>query len=430
MTRGMTLGQARRIALAAQGLHQERPTRPATARQVGRTVEHLQLLQIDSVNVLCRAHYVPLFSRLGPYDPAALDRLSSRSPRRLVEYWAHEASFIRPGHHADLLLWQRRTWMGSFSADRPELRELAEGIMALLGSSRPLTAREVAKRLGHHEEIDRSGWGWNRSMVKEALEALFACGEVGSASRNSQFERRYAPICAVLPQRPGQPAPDTVVPAPEPQHEPAGAGIDGAAGDQRAAAAERLIEVAARAHGIGTVRCLADYFRLPVRAAAVAVERLVERGRLEPVDVQGWPGRQYLHIEAVQPRRARARALLSPFDSLVFERRRLEELFGFHYRIEIYTPAHKRRYGYYVLPFLLGEEFVARVDLKADRARGVLLVRSSHSEPGAPPETARELAAELFLMAQWLELESVQVELEGNLSLELANTVGTRSTGT
>lgn len=430
MTRTMTLAQARRIALAAQGLHQERPTCPVTARQVGLTFERLQLLQIDSVNVLARAHYLPLFARLGPYDPAVLDRLSSRSPRRMVEYWAHEASFIRPEHHADLLLWQRRTWMGRFSPDRPQLRELADRILELLRSSRPLTAREVATRLGHHEDIDRSRWGWNRSSVKEALEALFALGEVGSASRSAQFERRYAPISKVLPPRPRRSGPSAAAPAPQMPNGIFGGALVAATEAERAASAQRLIEAAAKAHGIGTVRCLADYFRLPVRAAAAAVERLVEQGVLEPVDVQGWPGRQFLHTRALKPRRARARALLSPFDSLVFERRRLEELFGFHYRIEIYTPAAKRRYGYYVLPFLLGEQFVARVDLKADRARGVLIVRSSHTEPGAPLETARELAAELSLMAEWLGLESVQVQLEGNLSLELANTVRTRGTGT
>lgn len=416
MTRSMTLAQARRIALAAQGLHEERPTGPATARQVGRTFERLQLLQIDSVNVLTRAHYLPLFARLGPYAPALVDRMSSRSPRRMVEYWAHEASFIRPEHHADLLLWQRRTWMGSFSSDRPWLRELADRIVELLASSRPLTAREVAARLGHHEKIDRSGWGWNRSTVKEALEALFAVGEVGVASRNAQFERRYALISQVLPPHARDAGPLAPVPL--------------GSGAERESSAHRLVEAAARAHGIGTVRCLADYFRLPVRVAAVAVERLVEEGVLEPVDVLGWPGRQFLHNSALKPRTARARALLSPFDSLVFERRRLEQLFGFHYRLEIYTPAAKRRYGYYVLPFLLGEQIVARVDLKADRARGALIVRSSHSEPAAPTETAAELASELFLMAEWLGLESVQVQLEGSLSLELAATVGTRSTGT
>lgn len=406
MTRRMTLAQARRIALAAQGLHRPRPTGPATARRVGRTFDRVQLLQIDSVNVLSRSHYLPIFARLGPYDRGILDRMSSRSPRRMVEYWAHEASFIRPEHHADLVPWQRRTWMGSFSPDRPGLRELADRILELLESSKPLTAREVTDRIGHREAIDRSNWGWNWNSVKEALEALFAAGEVGSAGRTAQFERRYAPIARVLrvPAQPEPADPDS--------------------------SAERLVEAAARAHGIGTVRCFADYFRLPVRVGATAVERLARRGVLEPVDVAGWPGTQFLHVDAQRPRAATGRALLSPFDSLVFERRRLEELFGFHYRLEIYTPARQRRYGYYVLPFLLGEHLVARVDLKADRATGSLLVRSSHAEPGAPRETAHELACELGLMAGWLGLESVLVDPEGNLSLELAHAVRTRSRGT
>ncbi|GAA1362823.1 winged helix-turn-helix domain-containing protein [Arthrobacter rhombi] len=407
MTQRMTLAQARRVALAAQGLHHARPTGPATARQVGLAFDRLQLLQIDSVNVLSRSHYLPIFARVGPYDRTVLDAMGSRSPRRMVEYWAHEASFIRPGHFADLVPWQRRTWMGVFTAERPELRDLADRILLLLETSRPLTARQVASRLGHREQVDRSNWGWNWSTVKEALEALFARGEVGSAGRTAQFERRYAPIAKVLP-----------VPA------------DTSANDDAAASAERLVEASARAHGIGTVRCFADYFRLPVRDAGAAVERLVTRGVLEPVDVAGWRGLQYLHVNAAKPRFARGRALLSPFDSLVFERRRVEQLFGFHYRLEIYTPAAQRRYGYYVLPFLLGDQLVARVDLKADRANGRLVVRSSHAEVDAPGETAVELAAELWLMARWLGLESVQVDPEGNLSLELARTVRTRCGGT
>ncbi|WP_417233540.1 winged helix-turn-helix domain-containing protein [Arthrobacter sp.] len=407
MTRRMTLAQARRVALAAQGLHQARPTGPATARQVGLAFDRLHLLQIDSVNVLSRSHYLPIFARVGPYDRTVLDRMAARSPRRMVEYWAHEASFIRPAHFADLVPWQRRTWMGSFSAERPELRELADRILVLLESSRPLTAREVAARIGHREEIDRSNWGWNWSTVKESLEALFAGGEVGSAGRTAQFERRYAPISRVLPSSVALPD-----------------------GNDVDASAERLVESAAQAHGIGTVRCFADYFRLPLRAAAPAVDRLVTRGVLEPVEVAGWPGQQFLHAQAARPRLARGRALLSPFDSLVFERRRLEDLFGFHYRLEIYTPAHKRRYGYYVLPFLLGDRMVARVDLKADRANLELSVRSSHAEADAPAETAAELAAELSLMAGWLGLESVRIDPEGNLSHELARAVRTRCGGT
>ncbi|MEE1620311.1 winged helix-turn-helix domain-containing protein [Zafaria sp. J156] len=397
MTARMTLPQARRTALAAQGLGRERPTGPATARQVGRIVDRLELLQIDSVNVLSRAHYLPVFSRAGSYDKDVLDRMSGRGPRRLVEYWAHEASFVRPRHFADLRVWQRRRWVGELASSRPAADAFEGRIVELLESSRPLTAREVTARLGHVEEVDRSNWGWNWSAVKGSLERLFERGEIGSAGRNAQFERRYAPTAKVLPP-----------------------GLDATAAPDPHEAMLRLVEAAARAHGIGTVRCFADYFRLPRIPAAAAVERLVERGVLEPVEVAGWTGSHYLHTEATRPRRAAGRALLSPFDSLVFERRRLEELFGCHYRIEIYTPAQKRRYGYYVLPFLLREGIAGRVDLKADRATGTLQVRSAHAEQGAPADTAAELAAELRLMASWLGLGDVVVHEAGDLAPALA----------
>jgi uncharacterized protein YcaQ len=401
MTTRMTLGQARRIALAAQGLSKERPTGRATARQVGRSAERLELLQIDSVNVLSRAHYLPLYSRLGDYDRGALDRLSSHRPRRLVEYWAHEASLVRPEHFADLRVWQQRKWMGSFSSDSGQLRRVADRVLETLESSRPLTARQVQLRLGHTEDLERDNWGWNWSAVKRALEVLFAAGEVGSAGRTPQFERRYAPIHKILPD--GVPAD----PDPDP-HE----------------AMVRLVRAAARAHGIGSVRCFADYFRVPARPAVLAVESLVGLGELSPVEVDGWRGQQYVYAGAAAPRAARGRALLGPFDSMVFERRRLEDLFGFRYRIEIYTPEAKREYGYYVLPFLLGERMVARVDLKADRGAGVLRVRGSYGEEGAPPETAAELAQELGLMARWLGLDEVVVEPKGDLARELAQEAG------
>ncbi|MFD1213587.1 winged helix-turn-helix domain-containing protein [Arthrobacter sp. GCM10027362] len=403
MTARLTLSQARRIALAAQGLAKERPARPATARQVGRTFARLQLLQIDSVNVLVRAHYLPFFSRLGPYDIGIVDRLAHRAPRRMVEYWAHEASYVRPGHFADLRVWQRRKWVGAAGLD-PQLRQdLTERILQTLGSSRPLTARAVAARIGHAEEIARVDWGWNWNAAKRVLEDLFEQGVISAAGRTAQFERLYAPTAKVLP-----------------------AGLDPLRRPDRDEAMLRLVEAAASAHGIGSARCLADYFRVPVKAAAQASAVLAGRGVLEEVEVQGWPGPLYLHPAAARLRRAMGRALLSPFDSLVFERRRLQQLFDFHYRIEIYTPADKRRFGYYVLPFLLGERICARVDLKADRAAGLLLVRGAYAEPQAPAETAVELAHELGLLAGWLGLGGVAVEDRGALAPALAGALGER----
>ncbi|MDQ0825119.1 uncharacterized protein YcaQ [Arthrobacter sp. B2I5] len=397
MSATLSLDQARRIALAAQGLHKGRPTGPVTARAVGRTFARLQLVQIDSVNVLVRSHFLPFYSRLGNYDRDILQRMSAKHPRRMVEYWAHEASYIRPEHYPDLLPWQKRSWVGASRLD-PELRDdVAARILAVLARSRPMTASELTAHIGHVEEKQTINWGWNWNAVKRVLEHLFEEGLVSAASRTGQFERRYTLTSKVLPFRAA------------------------AAGEtDPTAALQRLTEAAARAHGIGSIRCFADYFRTPVKATAVAVAHLVEQGRLEPVSVAGWGREVYRHAEAALPRRATGRALLSPFDSLVFERRRLLELFGFHYRIEIYTPEPKRRFGYYVLPFLLRDRIVARVDLKADRAAGRLLVRSAFAEPDAPADTAVELAAELMLMGPWLGLPDVEVGPAGDLAARLA----------
>ena len=230
-----------------------------------------------------------------------------------------------------------------------------------------MTAAELTARLGHVEDRQQDNWGWNWNVVKRVLEHLFEAGLISAASRTDSFERRYTLTARVLPGRPDV--------------DPDAAATPDAGPDQEAALV-RLIDAAARAHGIGTLRCFADYFRTPLRASAVAVEHLVEAGRLLPVTVSGWDKPVYRHVEAKLPRTATGRALLSPFDSLVFERRRLEALFGFHYRIEIYTPEPKRRFGYYVLPFLLRDGIVARVDLKADRTNGLLLARAAHAEPG------------------------------------------------
>lgn len=412
MHASLSLKQARRIALAAQGLDKVRPAAPVSARAVGRTFARLHLVQIDSVNVLSRSHYLPFFSRLGNYDRSILHRMAGTHPRRMMEYWAHEASFIRPEHFRDLVQWQSRKWVGAHDMD-PELRgEVAQRVLAALSTGRPLTAAELTARLGHTEDRSKDNWGWNWNAVKRVLEHLFEEGLVSAASRTESFERRYTLTARVLA---AAPAPRQAVP---------GEAVPGEAPEPDAAAAMvRLIDAAAQAHGIGTVRCFADYFRTPQRAAAIAVEQLVDAGRLEPVTVAGWNRPLYRHADAVLPRAAAGRALLSPFDSLVFERRRLEELFGFHYRIEIYTPEAKRRYGYYVLPFLLRDGIVARVDLKADRATGSLLARASHAEPGAPADTAVELAEELQLMAEWLELDRIIVAPVGDLAPALGQAV-------
>jgi uncharacterized protein YcaQ len=413
----LSLPQARRIALNAQALAGVRPAEPVNARAVGRTFAQLQLVQIDSVNIISRSHFLPVFSRLGSYDRTILGTLSGAAPRKMMEYWAHEASYIRPEHFRDLTLWQNRKWVGSAGID-PLLRATLETeIMALLACSRPLTAREVKDRIGHEEEKRRDEWGWNWSSVKRTLEGLFERGVIGAASRNEQFERRYALVDKVLPPALRNGA--GTAPA-------AGSTPAGPAEADRDAAMDRLIEASARAHGIGTLRCFADYFRLPARDAARSVEHLVARGTLERVDVAGWDVPTYLHSAAKIPRRAQGRALLSPFDSLVFERRRLLDLFNFHYRLEIYTPAPKRKYGYYVLPFLLGETLAARVDLKADRQGGRLLVRGAFAEPDAPARTPAELAAELALMARWLELDDVVVVPHGDLAHRLAQEVKRR----
>lgn len=398
MSATLSLHQARRIALAAQGLHKVRPTGPVTARAVGRTFARLQLVQIDSVNVLVRSHFLPFYSRLGNYDRDILQRMSASHPRRMLEYWAHEASYIRPEHYQDLLLWQKRSWVGASRLDPGLRNDVADRILAVLARSRPMTASELTARIGHVEEKQTTDWGWNWNAVKRVLEHLFEEGLVSAASRTGQFERRYTLTAKVLPH-PAE----------------AGGEVD------PTAALRRLTEAAARAHGIGSIRCFADYFRTPVKATALAVAHLVEQGRLEPVNVPGWGRDVFRHVEAVLPRRATGRALLSPFDSMVFERRRLLELFGFHYRIEIYTPEPKRRYGYYVLPFLLRDRMVARVDLKADRTGGRLLVRAAFAEPDAPADTAVELAAELRLMSQWLGLPDVEVGPAGDLAARLAH---------
>jgi uncharacterized protein len=411
----LTVPRARRIALAAQGfadrLHRNPPERP-TAAHLQRVLDRVGLLQIDSVNVIARAHLLPVFSRMGPYDLSLLDRATSRRPRRLVEYWGHEASFVPPETHR-LLRWRMERiaeegWGMIRRAD--EQPELLAAVEAEIEAHGPLTAVELERRLEADAEaglIDLgnrqgNGYAWNWSGVKRSLEYLFFVGRVTSAGRTPQFERRYDVPSRVLPP--------AVHDAPDP--EPADA--------QR-----ELIRIAAKAHGVATEQCLRDYFRLSPAQAKPAIASLVESGELLPTTIDGWKRPAFLHVDARRPRTVDARALLAPFDPLIFERTRTEHLFGFRYRLEIYVPREKRIHGYYVLPFLLGDRLVARVDLKADRGAGRLLVRAAHVEEHVEDRefVAAELHAELRSMAGWLGLGEVVVEGRGGFAGELAGAV-------
>ena len=386
--------QARRVALAAQGFADKQPGRVGL-RAVGRVLDRLALLQIDSVNVVARAHYLPLFSRLGPYDIDLLHRAAGRPPRRVFEYWAHEASYVR----VDLqpaLRWRMqsrdRVWAGMrrIAEEQPEF---VRWVKAEIADRGPLTAREIE----HDVPRTKVHWGWNWSEVKRALEWLFYVGEVTAARRNTSFEREYDLTERVLPR----PVLEHPTPPVDEAH-------------------RVLVRAAAVAHGVGTEPCLRDYFRLGPRQSQQAVGELVDSGELLPVTIEGWDRPAYLWHRATVPRTIRAQALLSPFDSLIFERRRTEQLFGYRFRIEIYVPGPKRVYGYYVYSFLMDEALVARVDLKADRASGVLRVLGSYAEPGAPDETAVRLAAELASMAGWLGLERVDCAPRGDLAARLS----------
>ncbi|HEY0120132.1 MAG TPA: crosslink repair DNA glycosylase YcaQ family protein [Cellulomonas sp.] len=404
----LSLTQARRIALRAAGLDGARPSGPVTARQVAGVIDRLGVLQIDSVNVFARAHLMPLYARLGPFDPALVDRAANRPPRRAVESWAHMASFVTPETYR-LLGWRRRRYQHEawgVIRDVPlQHSPVVDEVMAALAQDGPLTAQEVRGRLEHVDRTRPEGWGWNWDVVKTVLEYLFFTGQVAIAGRNAAFERRYDLVERVLPR--------ALLAGPEPDEPEAVRG---------------LVATSIRALGVGTLRCVADYFRLRQAPTAVALGELREAGVVEPVVIDGW-GNGWRHVGATAPRTTSARTLLSPFDPLVWERTRLETLFGLRYRIEIYTPAHKRVWGYYVLPFLLGDRVVALVDLKADRQDEVLRVTAAHRVDGPADDVPAQLAAELHVAAGWLGLGDVVVgdrdgqahgDLVGPLSVALA----------
>lgn len=399
----LSAAQARRIALAAQGFADPRPSGRVDARHLRRVLDRVGVVQLDSVNVFCRTHYMTVFSRLGPYPRDLLDALSAHGPgrgrRQLFEYWAHEASLVPLALHP-LLRWRMaraadEAWghMRRIAQDKPQL---LEQVLTLVAERGPIRAGDTGIERGPRTPGEM--WNWHEG--KMALEFLFWSGRL-TASGRVNFERRYD-----LPERV---LPSSVLAAPTPSVEDA----------QR-----ELIRIAARAQGVATEPDLRDYFRLPPDESKARVAELVETGELLPAAVAGWRAPAYLWSAARRPRRVSARALLSPFDSLIWFRPRTERIFGFRYRIEIYTPAPKRTHGYYVLPFLLGDELVARVDLKSDRQAGVLRVQGAYLEDGADPyDTASELAQELALTAQWLGLDGVEVMSRGSLVPDLAKAV-------
>ncbi|MBL8574733.1 MAG: YcaQ family DNA glycosylase [Hyphomicrobiaceae bacterium] len=381
---------ARRIALAAQGFGEARPIALADRRHLNRVLGRTALFQIDSVSAVVRAHYMPMYSRLGPYPMDLLDDAAKGRKRRLFEYWAHEASLL-PVETYPLMRWRMeraRDGSGIYSGlarFRAQRGDFIEAIFRRIETDGPIAASDIEGHKG-------SGGWWGWSEAKHAFEWLFWAGRITTAQRRG-FERLYDLPERVLPR--------AVVDAPVPSE-----------GD----AQRELLRISARALGVATILDLRDYFRLSPAAARDGVHDLVDSGELLPVAVEGWQQPAFLHRNARIPRRISARALLAPFDPLVWERSRAERLFDFHYRIEIYTPAHKRQFGYYVLPFLLGERIVARVDIKADRGARVLRLLSAHPEPLAPAETAPELAAELKLMAAWLGMERIEVSPAGELA--------------
>ena len=392
----LSIAQARRIALRANGLAEPRPTGRIDRRHLRRVFERLGVVQLDSVNVLVRTQYLTFFSRLGPYDRTLLDRLAY-GDQEVFEYWGHMASLVDVRHH-HLLRWrmaETHAWHGPSSV-ATMYPELVEALEAEVLADGPVSAGEL------DEDAGRKGpwWGW--SNTKRALEYLFWAGRIG-ALRRGNFERVYC--------HPAHSVPAEVLARPAP------AEFD---------AKRELLLFAARAHGVGTARDLADYWRQPITESRRLLRELAADKALHEVSVEGWGEPAYLHPDATLPRRVDACALVSPFDQAMWERGRVERLHDFRYTIEIYVPKPKRVHGYYVLPFLLGDTYVGRVDLKADRGGRRLLVQAAHAEPDLQRrgtddvEVAVRLAAELRAMAAWLGLDDVHVVGHGDLAPALA----------
>jgi uncharacterized protein len=393
----LTAAQARRIAVAAQGFSEPRPSGKITSAHLRRLISRIQVLQLDSVSVAVRAHYAPVFSRLGPYDRDVLDRAAwgPRSSRLLAEYWAHEAALMAVDDWP-LLRWRMREyrhgrWGSHIVKANPQL---AEDIVAAVAELGPSTAGQIEAHLAAEPRRKKGAW-WSRSDTKWVAEALFASGVLTTATRVG-FARHYDLVERVLP--PSVLAREV---------------------DDDGAVRELTLR-AATALGVGTEADIRDYFRLSAQQIKPAVADLMAAGEIERVDVDGWSASAYLRAGRTVPRLDRGTALLCPFDPLIFFRPRVERLFGFEYRLEIYTPPSKRRYGYYVWPLLLHGQLVARVDLKSDRACNTLRVVGAFGEADVPRAlVATALAGELESMASWLGLGGFTVSGRGDLAAEL-----------
>jgi uncharacterized protein YcaQ len=391
----LSLARARRIALGAQGFADPRPTGRIDRRHLRRVFDRIGVIQIDSVNVVVRSQELPLFSRLGPHPRTMIADASKAG--ELFEYWVHEASHV-PTDDYHLYQWSMRIphrW-SSFRRLAEFRPDFIEEVYRLVADNGPVVSGELKQRVGPKG----TWWDWDDGKV--ALEALFHTGRLTARRRGNDFARVYDLAERTLPAH-------VLARPPLPEME----------------ARKELLVRAAKHHGVGTFEDLTDYHRQRNPPCRPLIAELVEEGRLVEAAVESWKQPAYVHPDAIVPRQIAARALLSPFDSLVWNRGRTERLFGFRYRIEIYVPQPKRQYGYYVLPFLLGDELVGRVDLKADRQRSTLLVQSAWGEPGIhEPEVATELLAELRSMAGWLGLETVELVGRGDLSPALRRSAG------
>ena len=380
----LSIADARRIALSAQGFDTARPKTKATQRHVDALIARLGVIQIDSVNVLVRSQELPLFARLGNHDRNAIPKATQA--QKLFEYWGHEAAHL-PVDLYPLFRWKMdaaRTgkvthWgLTSFYEDN---KAFVKRTLKHVATNGPTTSRELSTR------TEKKGTWWDWDEAKVALEYLFLTGQLMSRGRGSDFARIYDTPERVLPQR--------VIDAPTPsEHD----------------ARKQLLVRSAIAQGVATASDLADYYRQKLATVKPLITELVEEGELREVAVDGWTEKAFVHRNSKLPKQLHATALLSPFDSLVWCRPRNERLFDFHYRIEIYTPKEKRKFGYYVLPFMVNGEMMGRVDLKADRANSALLAYSVHTEKGVKRSSINDaLNTELHTMAMWLQLDQVQI---------------------